>query len=81
MTVYGLIENKHKVITSALMITVDSFIILIKTVRIRRKTTLVQARPVFFPPKENIKQNKKKSQLLHCETSEEKYHTLILPRV
>ena len=49
--------------------------------RIRRKTTLVQARPVFFPPKENIKQNKKKSQLLHCETCEEKYHTIILPRV
>ena len=41
-------------------ITVDSFIILMKTVRIRRKTTLVQARPVFFPPKENIKQNKTK---------------------
>ena len=48
------IENKHKVISSAFCgkgifgETVDSCIILIKTVRIRRKTILVQARPVFF---------------------------------
>ena len=39
--------------------TVDSFIILIKTDRIRRKTILVQGRLVFFSPKDNIKQKKK----------------------
>ena len=38
--------------------TVDSFIILIKTDRVRRKTILVQGRLVFFSPKDNIKQKK-----------------------
>ena len=38
----------------------DSFIILIKTVRIRRKTMLVQARPVFFFSEREYKTKQKK---------------------